>query len=303
MKTAYKIIIAILIVLIGLGMGLYAQKQRSISNEPENQSNLTLINQVSYLCQDNKNIQASFYSGPAPSIKPGEPPVPVGKVEIILSDGRNLILPQTIAADGARYANSDESFVFWSKGNGAFVLENNSESYQNCVMAAKDSGNLANVYLDLQGNFSIRYPADYTVDASYQYQGFGPNKEISGVKFIIPKTLAEGTNLSSYDSGISIETIPNAETCSANLFLDGDVDAKTITDDREYSFASRTEGAAGNFYEEQVWALAGSNPCLGVRYFIHSTNIDNYPVGAVQEFNRDNLLQQFDQIRRSLVIK
>ena len=39
-----------------------------------------------------------------------------------------------------------------------------------------------------------------------------------------------------------------------------------------------------------------------VRYFIHSSNIGNYPEGAVREFDRQALLNQFDQIRRSLIL-
>ncbi|MDE2078863.1 MAG: MliC family protein [Patescibacteria group bacterium] len=61
------------------------------------------------------------------------PPTPGGSVAITLSDGRAMTLPQTISADGARYANADESFIFWSKGNGAFVMEGNATTYANCV--------------------------------------------------------------------------------------------------------------------------------------------------------------------------
>jgi membrane-bound inhibitor of C-type lysozyme len=38
-------------------------------------------------------------------------PVLLGSVEIILSDGRNFNLPQTISASGIRYANDDESLI------------------------------------------------------------------------------------------------------------------------------------------------------------------------------------------------
>jgi membrane-bound inhibitor of C-type lysozyme len=65
---------------------------------------------------------------------PGQPPIPTGVVSLRLSDGRALDLGQTISADGARYANPDESFVFWSKGDGALVLEKGVEkTYIGCV--------------------------------------------------------------------------------------------------------------------------------------------------------------------------
>ncbi len=54
-------------------------------------------------------------------------------VNLVLSDGRRVSLPQAISADGARYANPDESFVFWNKGNGALIQEYGKTTYINCV--------------------------------------------------------------------------------------------------------------------------------------------------------------------------
>lgn len=89
---------------------------------------------VNYICQDNKSIQASYYKGDEAKIpEPGQPPVPTGRVEIRLSEGKTLTLPQTISGSGIRYANTDESFIFWSKGKMAFILENNQETYRNCI--------------------------------------------------------------------------------------------------------------------------------------------------------------------------
>ncbi|HUD03973.1 MAG TPA: MliC family protein, partial [Candidatus Paceibacterota bacterium] len=57
------------------------------------------------------------------------------KVTISLSDGRTMNLPQTISADGGRYANTDDSFVFWNKGNTAFITENGTTTFSNCITA------------------------------------------------------------------------------------------------------------------------------------------------------------------------
>lgn len=58
-------------------------------------------------------------------------------MHLTLSDGRILTLPQTISADGARYANPDESFVFWSKGSGATIVEDGwQNSYTGCTTEA-----------------------------------------------------------------------------------------------------------------------------------------------------------------------
>ncbi|MCK9446031.1 MliC family protein [bacterium] len=55
------------------------------------------------------------------------------KVSLVLIDGRELILPQTISGSGARYANSDESIVFWNKGDTAFIQEGELFTYENCT--------------------------------------------------------------------------------------------------------------------------------------------------------------------------
>ncbi len=60
---------------------------------------------------------------------------PGGRVAISLSDGRKLNLPQTLSGSGIRYANADESFVFWSKGNTAFAEEGKAMTYAGCVAA------------------------------------------------------------------------------------------------------------------------------------------------------------------------
>ena len=56
-----------------------------------------------------------------------------GSVRLALSDGRKISLPQTVSKSGARYANTDESFVFWNKDSSAFVEENGSTTYANCT--------------------------------------------------------------------------------------------------------------------------------------------------------------------------
>jgi membrane-bound inhibitor of C-type lysozyme len=80
----------------------------------------SVIAQVVFKCQDKKTINATFYSD---------------KVALKLSDGRDLMVPQAVSADGARYANSDESFVFWNKGNTAFVQEGQATTFADCKEA------------------------------------------------------------------------------------------------------------------------------------------------------------------------
>jgi hypothetical protein len=149
--------------------------------------------------------------------------------------------------------------------------------------------------------FSIQYPSGYSVDENYHYQALGPGKEVAGVRFTIPPSVATGTNLSS-DSYLSVERLNGVKDCSASLFLEGGSLAHAIVDGTTtYSVASSTGAGAGNRYEETVYALQGDF-CVAVRYMVHYGVIENYPVGMVHEFDRAGLLKQFDEIRRTLVV-
>src|ERR1035437_7975071 len=63
------------------------------------------------------------------------------------------------------------------------------------------------LYKSSTEGFSIYYPIGFTVNENYVYQELGPGKDINGVKFTIPASLASGTNLGS-DSYLSVEEIP-----------------------------------------------------------------------------------------------
>lgn len=89
---------------------------------------------VQYRCDAGKSIVATYIGGPTRTARDGRP-IPGGRVDLVMSDGRRLSLPQTLSGSGIRYAAPDESVVFWSKGDSAFVQEGpaSTETYANCV--------------------------------------------------------------------------------------------------------------------------------------------------------------------------
>ncbi len=145
--------------------------------------------------------------------------------------------------------------------------------------------------------YSFEYPSDFVLDESYAYP-FSDSKTIPGVAVAVGNVA--GTNLSA-DTKVSVEQLPRAAVCTADIFVIDNVTASQVTDNgTTYSLATTSGAGAGNVYEEMVYALPGSVPCTAVRYQIHSTNVANYEPGAVTEFNRAMLLADFDAIRRSL---
>ncbi|MCE9628620.1 MAG: MliC family protein [Candidatus Vogelbacteria bacterium] len=103
-------ILVILIVLVG-GL-IYAYEQGLLSRLTDNGRAFV------FTCAEGETIKATFANS---------------QVDLVLSDGRTLILPQVMSASGARYANTEESFVFWNKGNTAFVEENGKMTIGGCV--------------------------------------------------------------------------------------------------------------------------------------------------------------------------
>lgn len=272
---------------------------------------------VSYACNDGKALIAAYFTGSSTPARGDQPPIPGGSVAVALSDGRGLKLAQTLSADGMRYANEDESFVFWSKGNGALVLENNEQkTYIGCVAVVEEpkGSGLGRVYSNGSQGFSLRLPGaatsspeshgvdGYVVDETYRYGGLGPDRIIGGVKFIIPAVFSAGTNLGS-DTYLSVEQVPQTQECSASLFLGVPTQSYEVTDAGVvYSVASTTGVAAGNRYEETVYAFPDTNPCVGVRYFVHYGLFENYPEGTIKEFDKAALLEEFDAIRRTITL-
>jgi membrane-bound inhibitor of C-type lysozyme len=307
MKNILIAIVVILIIVLG-GWFFMSHKER-VPVKTVVTSSPTLINTVTYSCDASKTIGAAFYDGPTtPAKGEGQPPTPGGSVALTLSDGRTMTLVQTISADGGRYANADETFVFWSKGNGATVTESSKDTYVGCITVAGEKATLPQVYSSSIKGFSLRYPANYGVNEKYSYQALGPGKEISGVKFTIDPAISKGTNLSP-DSYISVEQIPMtaASTCSVARFIDNGTKVgaiQTVTDgSTSYSVASTSDAAAGNRYEETVYAIPGTSPCIAIRYFIHYGVLENYPKGTVTQFDAAALKAQFDAIRRTLTLK
>ncbi|MDO8514158.1 MAG: hypothetical protein Q7S50_01280 [bacterium] len=150
--------------------------------------------------------------------------------------------------------------------------------------------------------FSLVYPRDLTADESHVYDKVNPKKPIYGVKFAVATAMATGTNLSS-DTYLSVEQLPRAKKCTGDIYLAANVKPSALTENGVgYSVATSSGAAAGNLYEEMVYALSGSSPCTAVRYYIHSSNIGNYATSTVREFDRVALLAGFDKIRQSLVL-
>lgn len=61
--------------------------------------------------------------------------------------------------------------------------------------------------------------------------------------------------------------------------------------------------AAGNIYDQTIYRTVQNNVCMEVVFFMHSGNIGNYTPGLVTEFDREALIQMFEDVLGTLTIK
>jgi len=107
-------VVALVLIVAGIFL-IFQTNNKGTKQVPVIAQNITAV----FECP-NKSITAIFH-------------LPQDTVDLYLSDGRYISLPRAMSADGARYANADESFVFWNKGNTAFIEEGNATTYKDCV--------------------------------------------------------------------------------------------------------------------------------------------------------------------------
>jgi len=111
------LVLVIVVVLVG-AIALYWTRDRK-SVVPESQTTESVA-QATFACTEGRSITAVFDREN-------------DSVQLSLSDGRQIELSRELSASGARYATADESFVFWNKGDTAFITESGEATYQDCV--------------------------------------------------------------------------------------------------------------------------------------------------------------------------
>lgn len=94
-------------IIVAFGIFFYRQQSLIPGTAPEK-----------FICSDGKFIDAVFQNDIA---------------SLTLSDDRAMDLPKVVSTDGVRYANDDESIIFWIKDGGASMQENGTKTFDNCV--------------------------------------------------------------------------------------------------------------------------------------------------------------------------
>ncbi len=153
------------------------------------------------------------------------------------------------------------------------------------------------------GAYIATVPQNWTIQTDYTFSVLGPGHPLPGVLFSIPQSEAAGTNLSSLGTGVAVVTPPRHQPCDARDYL---ATARNSVELSEagilWTMAHATDVGTGTKSTTQIFARRIGGHCLLVLYLVHTTDLNAYPAGSVQPYDRVALLRTFDRVRRSLVL-
>lgn len=119
-----KKIISWILVLAVIGFAVFAISNSSkVANEEPAEETPKIISTAVFMDEKGDTVPVLFYEG------------------AVLFNTKNvgdLVLPQTISASGARYANDDESVVFWNKGDSVTITKDGQEIFNGTVYDKSD---------------------------------------------------------------------------------------------------------------------------------------------------------------------
>jgi membrane-bound inhibitor of C-type lysozyme len=274
MKKAIIWIVVIIVIIIG-AVFLLRKPVATVTST-------ALSNNVSYFC-DAGTINALYTNN---------------NVALTLSDGRSLSLPQVVSGSGIRYetgASTSADIVFSSEGTNAFLTENNTTTYNNCISGTAEVSGTNTLFTDTAKTFSLSYPSMFTLmggEVGYT-QSWRTNATTSGMilaEVNIPRTYMPSTNfadakltvgVSSDPTSLALCTVPeNGEVAAGTQNINGTTFTK-ITE---------SDAGAGNFYDTTSYRVVKNSECYVVEYTIHSSNIGNYsPDQGITEFDKTKI--------------
>ena len=304
-KNSFWTILAIIILVVG---GYFAITEHLFTaNNTSTTATTTaatttpvVINSVTYSCDDGKTIVAAYAQT---------------SVALTLSDGRNLTLPQTESGSGIRYETtatstnsaSSTDIVFWSEGDNAFMTENASSTYQNCLAGTITTNIDTDTFTDVSKTFSFSYPSDLSVSGGGggYTQNWMVNATTSGMilaEVKIPQSYVPSTNFGDATLTVGTSADPSAlATCLTYNPTGGKATAATSTviNGTTYTVFHSADAGAGNRYDTTSYRTSRNSQCYAIEYTIHYAVFQNFPKGSVKQFDESALQTKLDAIAQS----
>ena len=160
------------------------------------------------------------------------------------------------------------------------------------------------LYSNPQYGFSLRYPASATIAAGDQADG---ELDLAGTTAVVVKldpVLFKGSNLGEASVAVGISDDPSTvAACTAGTPAQGEKPEGAVTlSGVEFSRFSFEDAGAGNRYASTSLRAVRDNRCYEIVEFLHWSEIENYPAGAVKAFDRAKIEGALRAITRSFAL-
>ena len=280
-KLPWILLIVLVIIVIVLAM-----RHANTSTTTPTQ---TTTNTVTYACAGGSSINASFTDN---------------SVTLKLSDGRTLTLPQQESGSGIQYQK--DGVLFASKGDNAFVTENEIQTYTDCLAGTSVSMNGTKNFTDQGKTFTLTYPDTFTLsggDIGYT-QDWSVGSSTLGLvlaKIATPKNMFPKTNFG--DATLRVGTSSDGAALKECLTQINGQTAKATAvtiNGTDFTKLTNNDAAAGNRYDTTSYRALRNSQCYTVEYTIHYANIANFsPDQGITEFDEDAVTAKLEGIAQS----
>lgn len=291
-KTLLISILSTLVLLGGVYGLLYVlptQNASDVENDPA-------MLGVHYFCSDAKTLSAVYEEK---------------KVTVTFDSGRTISLPMAVSGSGVRYEVQDEitaeNIVFWSKGDSAFVTENEITIYEDCISGdvLKIGGGLT--FTATSNKFAVTYPEDAFLSGggigfTNSWMNMSTSSGLVLAKITLPKSSYPMTNFSEgvFTIGTSADASALVE-CATGKKSDAAKGESVTIEGIPYTKFVFVDAGAGNFYETTSYRMVMQGQCYALEYTIHTTNIGNYsPEQGIKEYDSQKVHDIFEKMVASV---
>ncbi|MDD3656956.1 MAG: MliC family protein [Atribacterota bacterium] len=178
---------------------------------------------------------------------------------ILLFNGQNYILQRVISGSGSRYANDDESIVFWEH-QGEVILEIDGEIVaQNCVL---DKG--SDDWKEFKSNDIIFQAPEYLEAEYVSFQKWPPEIKILTNKNDWP------WEIEIKNEELACQTSPEESSFSRRFY-------KQNINGRNYCIRAESEGAAGSVYTDYTYFVIYKGNLISINFVLRFSNCSHYP--------------------------
>lgn len=291
-RMVFYIVILVLVVIVGYSV----VHKTPATTVPPIVTAPVVTATANYSCDNNTTIKASYASNSA---------------SVDLSDGRHLVLPQTVSADGARYQQGAVLLV--TKGDQAFLQENGVTTYGNCLAGATvptDSSQATNglkSFTDQGKTFTFSYPQEFTLAGG----GIGYTESwktnTDGTLGLIlatvnvPQSYQPKTNFGDAKFTVGTSSDPKAvKACLTDTSGNGVIKSAATINGVKYAVFDSTDAGAGNRYQTISYRTVQNSQCYAIEYTIHYAAIENYdPSSGITSFDQQKVHGVLDGIVQS----